>query len=249
MKAFILCGGRGTRMGEARDKSIPKPLVNVHGKPIIFWNIASLVRSGIRNFTIATGFEGNKLVEYLSSKKFLNELISLLGINEKINLSFSDAGENANTGERLNFFFQSSIKHKQPILYFYGDTIILKNISDYLLGIKDNHPSILVDKLKSKYGIIKINKGQVIYFGENESRDYINRGGIFISEKVIKLFTKDNYKSFEKDFLPKVIINEKFKTYDLDGHSISFNTKNEIFEFQKKIIKFDFMNMIRNFAT
>ena len=233
-------------MDTVRDKNIPNPLVNVHGKPIIFWNIASLVRSGIRSFNIATGFAGNKLVDYLSSQKFLHELGSVLGINENINLSFSDAGENANTGERLKFFFQNNIKYKQPIMYFYGDTIILKNISDYFLKVEDNYPSILIDKLNLKYGIIKINKGQVIYFGENESRDYINRGGVFINEKLIELFIKDTYKSFEKDFLPKVITNEKFKTYDLEGHSISFDTKNEIFEFEKKVLKFDFMNMIKS---
>lgn len=235
-------------MDKVGNNSIPKPLVNVHGKPIIFWNIASLVRSGIRTFTIATGFKSDKLVGYLSSQKFLRELIHLLGIKEKIKLSFSNAGENANTGERLNFFFKNNIKYNKPLLYFYGDTIILKNISDYLKKIQDIYPSILVDKLNIKYGIIKINKGQVTYFGENISNDYINRGGIFINDKLIKLFIKDTYKSFEKDFLPNAINNEKFKTYDLEGHSISFDTKNEIFEFERKILKFDFLNMIKNGA-
>ena len=46
---LLLCGGRGSRMGDYTT-SIPKPLLNVHGKPILWYTFWTLYNQGFRNY-------------------------------------------------------------------------------------------------------------------------------------------------------------------------------------------------------
>ena len=51
MKAMILAAGRGERMRPLTD-NCPKPLLKVRGRPLIVWQILSLVRAGITEIVI-----------------------------------------------------------------------------------------------------------------------------------------------------------------------------------------------------
>jgi UDP-N-acetylglucosamine diphosphorylase / glucose-1-phosphate thymidylyltransferase / UDP-N-acetylgalactosamine diphosphorylase / glucosamine-1-phosphate N-acetyltransferase / galactosamine-1-phosphate N-acetyltransferase len=55
MKAVILAAGKGTRMGELTS-AVPKPMLRVHGKPILEHIIEGLMQAGVRDFFIVTGF-------------------------------------------------------------------------------------------------------------------------------------------------------------------------------------------------
>jgi UDP-N-acetylglucosamine diphosphorylase / glucose-1-phosphate thymidylyltransferase / UDP-N-acetylgalactosamine diphosphorylase / glucosamine-1-phosphate N-acetyltransferase / galactosamine-1-phosphate N-acetyltransferase len=55
MKAVILAAGKGTRMGELTT-ALPKPMLRVHGKPILEHIIEGLIQAGVRDFFIVTGF-------------------------------------------------------------------------------------------------------------------------------------------------------------------------------------------------
>ncbi len=61
--AVILCGGRGSRMGESTH-DIPKPLLEVHGKPIIWYIFWTLYAHGFRNFILPLGYKGEMVDEY-----------------------------------------------------------------------------------------------------------------------------------------------------------------------------------------
>ena len=55
MKALILAAGRGERMRPLTD-TVPKPLLPVHGKPMIEWHLEALARAGVRDVTINTAW-------------------------------------------------------------------------------------------------------------------------------------------------------------------------------------------------
>ena len=57
----ILCGGRGTRLQE-HTQEIPKPLVEIGGKPIVWHVIQLYAAQGFRRFLLATGYKG-ELIE------------------------------------------------------------------------------------------------------------------------------------------------------------------------------------------
>ena len=59
----ILCGGKGTRLGEETKKK-PKPLVEIGGKPIL-WHIMKFYSSyGVKRFILALGYKGEKIKKY-----------------------------------------------------------------------------------------------------------------------------------------------------------------------------------------
>ena len=64
MKAMILAAGQGTRMRPLTDH-MPKPLLEVGGKPLIVWHIEALVQAGITELVINTAWQGEKLTAAL----------------------------------------------------------------------------------------------------------------------------------------------------------------------------------------
>lgn len=70
MKAIILAGGRGTRMGNL-TKNIPKPMVKALGKPLIHYTVDLLIKNGVDEVGINLFYRGEKIQKYLKDgKKF-----------------------------------------------------------------------------------------------------------------------------------------------------------------------------------
>src|SRR3954467_14970460 len=66
MKAVILAGGLGTRLGE-ETQSMPKPMVSIGGSPIL-WHILKLYSAyGVNDFVICLGYKGYAIKEYFSN--------------------------------------------------------------------------------------------------------------------------------------------------------------------------------------
>src|SRR5579872_5533276 len=63
VKAVILAAGKGTRMRELTNE-LPKPMLNVQGKPILEHIIEGIVSAGIREIFIVTGFKAGTIENY-----------------------------------------------------------------------------------------------------------------------------------------------------------------------------------------
>ena len=63
MQVVILCGGKGERLRE-HTESIPKPLVDIGGNPIL-WHIMKIYSHyGYNDFILCLGYKGDKIKEY-----------------------------------------------------------------------------------------------------------------------------------------------------------------------------------------
>ena len=69
MKVVILAGGLGTRLSEY-TKTIPKPMVKINGKPLIYYIMKNFAKYGFKNFYIALGYKGNIIKNYFKKKNF-----------------------------------------------------------------------------------------------------------------------------------------------------------------------------------
>jgi glucose-1-phosphate cytidylyltransferase len=68
MKVVILAGGFGTRISEETDY-IPKPMVLIGGKPILWHIIKFYVSYGFKNFIVCGGYKINFIINFFKRKK------------------------------------------------------------------------------------------------------------------------------------------------------------------------------------
>ena len=67
MDVVILCGGKGTRLSEETTK-IPKPMVEIGGKPVL-WHIMKIYSHyGYKRFILCLGYKGDYIKKYFLIK-------------------------------------------------------------------------------------------------------------------------------------------------------------------------------------
>ena len=66
---MILCGGRGTRLQE-HTRSIPKPLVEIGGRPILWHVIQIYLAHGFRRFLLLTGYRGEQIAHFVDAQQW-----------------------------------------------------------------------------------------------------------------------------------------------------------------------------------
>jgi glucose-1-phosphate cytidylyltransferase len=86
----ILCGGRGTRLQE-RTQSIPKPMVEIGGRPILWHVIQIYLAQRFRRFLLLTGYKGKQIDRFVASERW----------PESTEIRCLQTGEDTPTGGRL----------------------------------------------------------------------------------------------------------------------------------------------------
>ncbi len=86
----ILCGGRGTRLRE-RTESVPKALVEIGGRPILWHVIQIYAAQGFRRFLLATGYMGEAVAEFVAAERW----------PDGVALECADTGLDTPTGGRI----------------------------------------------------------------------------------------------------------------------------------------------------
>ena len=113
MQAVILCGGQGTRIRDTSE-SLPKPLVPVGGKPILWHVMKHCANHGIREFVLCLGYKGHEIKRwFLDHHLRERDLTMRLGRPDQVEIhpgsddedwliTLAETGEHTMTGGTLS---------------------------------------------------------------------------------------------------------------------------------------------------
>ena len=245
IKVVILAGGLGTRLSEY-TKLIPKPMINVYKKPILFHIIEHYQKFGFKSFIIATGYKSDYIIDYFKNKKFFKEIKTKskkkqkhkLFIQEKKLSSFNivDTGLNTMTGGRLKRL--SKYLKKETFLMTYGDGLSNVNIKKLVKFHKKKKKLMTLTAVRppARFGAIKIINNTVRYFKEKSSLDegWIN-GGFFVIEPEIFKYIKNDKTYLERSPLEKIASLKKLTAYKHHGFWQCMDTLRDKEILEKKI--------------
>ncbi len=217
MKVVILAGGLGTRLNE-ETKLIPKPMVQIGEKPIL-WHIMSIYsKFGFNDFILLLGYKSEIIKEYfanylLKENDFTINLnngeIKFLNQSKKPwKITFLETGLSTNTGGRI--LKAKDYLGDDDFMLTYGDGLANVNIDD--LNLFHNSHSGLITmtsvQMQSRFGIIDFDKkNKIDSFKEKpeNSNSWINGGFFVCNSKVINYIENDDI-AFENEPLEKLAL-------------------------------------------
>jgi glucose-1-phosphate cytidylyltransferase len=194
MKVAILAGGLGTRLSEETN-SIPKPMIQIGGKPIL-WHIMKIYSYyGFNEFIILAGYKSYVIKEYFANY-FLhqsdvtfnlatNSMEILNSQSEPWKVTILDTGLNTMTGGRIKR--AEKFLGNTPFFLTYGDGVSDVNINRLLDFHKKHGRKVTMTAVQpeGRFGAINLEDGsdRVSNFLEKPKGDgaWIN-GGFFVCE-------------------------------------------------------------------
>jgi glucose-1-phosphate cytidylyltransferase len=229
MKAVILAGGFGTRLSEATNL-IPKPMVEVGGKPVLWHIMKSYSAHGINDFVICCGYKAYIIKEYFANYFRHNSDITVDLSNGKLtvhnppaeqwNVTCIDTGLHTMTGGRIKRI-QEYIGD-EPFLLTYGDGVADLDIADTIAAHQKNSKaiSVTVYQPSGKFGALDIaHNGQVRSFREKPVGDdaWINAGYFVCESEVFDYIRNGDATIFERDPLESLAREGKMHSYKHRG--------------------------------
>jgi len=215
MKVIILAGGYGSRLGNITE-SIPKPMVQIGEKPII-WHIMKMYSHyGYKDFILSLGYKQEVIKEYfhnynVRANDFTINLgtkqMNILHSHDEIdwNVTMVDTGLNTLKGARLKRLEQYLDDDINMLTY--GDGVADININDLIKFHKSHGKMLTISGVHppSRFGEIMVKDGKLISFQEKpQSSVGLINGGFFVFDKrLFQYLTKDEscdleFETFEK---------------------------------------------------
>lgn len=245
MKVLILAGGFGTRLSEVTDL-IPKPMVQIDGKPIL-WHIMKIYSSyGYNDFVILLGYKSYIIKEYFANY-FLHQSDITIDLKENrvevINnssepwkITLIDTGINTMTGGRIKR--AQDIVGNEPFLLTYGDGVSDVNINSLVEFHASHSGSITMTAVQpdGRFGTFEDrNDGKINKFLEKPRGDgsWINGGFFVCNPNVFDYILEGDNSIFEQEPLQKLASEGELYRYQHSGFWKCMDTlrdKNELNE-------------------
>lgn len=235
MKVVILAGGRGSRLSE-ETTNIPKPMVEIGGKPIIWHIMKCYSHYGFNDFIICLGYKSYMIKEYFSHY-FLHMsdvTIDMAKNTTEIHSTFSepwkitlvDTGLETMTGGRVKRI--KKYVEKEPFMLTYGDGLADIDISKLLKFHQSHGKTLTVTAAQSmgRFGSLAFSKkDQVKGFLEKPKGDnhWVN-GGYFVAEPEVFDYIASDETVFEQEPLKNLAKDGEMFAYKHDGFWFPMDT-------------------------
>jgi len=215
MKVILLAGGLGTRISEYTD-TIPKPMVQIGGKPIL-WHIMNLyAKYKYNNFLVALGYKGEVIKKYFSKK------------SNEWNVELIETGEKTMTGGRVKRL--QKLVGNETCMLTYGDGIADIDLNALIAFHKSHGKLVTVSAVRppARFGAISLDGDRVKNFKEKShtTEGWIN-GGFFVIEPDFFNYIDGDETFLEREPLEKAALKGQLFAYKHKGFWQCMDTKRD----------------------
>jgi glucose-1-phosphate cytidylyltransferase len=237
MKVIILAGGLGTRLSEYTG-SIPKPMVTVGGRPILWHIMRSYAHFGHKDFYLALGYKAEVIKEYFLHYRSLNadftvDLSSGAVESHQMDetdwrVTLVDTGLNTMTGGRIKRL--KDFIGNEPFMLTYGDGVADIDIDALVKFHKSHGKMVTLSAVRpaARFGDLEFNGEQVSSFQEKSQlhEGWIN-GGFFVCNPELFDMIDDDTQMLEREPLERVVDAGELVAYKHDGFWHCMDTKRD----------------------
>ena len=238
MRTIILAGGLGTRLAE-ETMSVPKPMVTIGGKPIL-WHIMQIFsRFGHKDFVVCLGYKGDVIKEWLLNLDRLDGSFDLdlaTGVvrpfgdsmKEEWRVLALETGQKTQTGGRLKRALEAI--DDETVMATYGDGVADIDLDALLAFHKSHGKLVTVTAVRppARFGRLHLEGDQVTRFGEKAQSEegWIN-GGFFVLNRAVREYIAGDEVLWEKGPLTALASDGQLMAYRHSGYWQPMDTLRE----------------------
>jgi len=237
MKVIILAGGLGTRLSEYTN-IIPKPMVTIGGKPMLWHIMKTYAHFNHKDFYIALGYKAELIKDYFLNYRALNadftvdlssgDITSHQVESEDWKVTLVNTGEDSMTGGRVKRM-QSYIGN-EPFLLTYGDGVADIDLKELVAFHKNHGKMITVSAVRpsARFGELNLDGNKVSSFQEKPQlhEGWINGGYFVINPEFFDLINGDST-MLEREPLEQATNAGELMAYRHDGFWHCMDTKRD----------------------
>jgi D,D-heptose 1,7-bisphosphate phosphatase len=201
MKAVILAGGRGARLGDF-TLEIPKPMIDIGDRPLLHHQVDLLVKYGIRDIIILVNYMKDPIIEYFGNGSRFNAGITYY--EEAVPLG--TVGGIKEIEDNLT----------EDFLVLYGDVMINMDLSRFIRYHfeKNSQCTLVLHPNDHPYDsdLVEIDSAGKVMAFHTKPRDHaiwyhnlVNAGAYLLSPKILKFLEKGRKADFGREVFPNIL--------------------------------------------
>jgi glucose-1-phosphate cytidylyltransferase len=212
MKVVLFCGGLGTRLREHSD-TIPKPLVNVGYRPILWHLMRFYAHFGHKDFVLCLGYRGDLIKEFFLNYNecMSNDFVLSQGGRkiEKLSsdiddwrITFVDTGLHSNLGQRL-LRARKHLEGEEAFLANYADGLSDLSLDQHIADFRSRRviASFVAVRTAQSFHSVQSDEGGIVTgFGQIRHSEFWINGGFFCLRREIFDYIEDGDELVEEPF-------------------------------------------------
>ena len=237
MKTIILAGGFGTRLSEYTSL-VPKPMVEIGGKPILYHVMSHYAKYGHKDFLLALGYKSEVIKKYFMDFSLTNSDFKVSMSTNKVetlnpskldwDILLLNTGSQTMTGGRVKRM--EKYVGSERFMLTYGDGVSNVNINELVKFHKSHGKMVTVTGVHpvARFGELDIESDKVVSFKEKPqtTKGWINGGFFVIEPEFLSLIDGDS-SILEKTPLEKCAEMGELMVYKHDGFWQCMDTKRD----------------------
>ena len=245
MKVILLAGGFGTRLSEYTEV-VPKPMVQIGGKPILWHIMQTYAHFGHKDFYVALGYKAEIIKDYFLNYRALNSdfTVNLAsgditphqtnGVDWRVTLV--NTGNSSMTGGRVKRL--ASFIGNETFMLTYGDGVADINLDALMTFHRSHGKMVTISAVRpaARFGELEIHGHNVMSFQEKpQLHDGWVNGGYFVIEPEFFEFISGDETLLEREPLEKAAKAGELMAYHHDGFWQCMDTLRDKEILEKKI--------------